>query len=434
MYDPTKPEAPPPLSPFVRWLVAMRKRGYLGLMGLAALVLLLIGLYWYTTSRAPSSGQGSSPTPRPSATVQASSPSTTPAAYAMSVGPAPSVGLKVPAGYAVHVFASGAGTARDLQFSPGGTLLVSNPATGNVTALPDANRDGVADSAKTVLHDSAPNVHGLAFYGGKLFVAEESRVVRYNWSEATLTATQDKVLFSLPTPNADHNKRTIVFDAAGHMFVSVGSTCNVCIESDPRSATIMESDADGANPHVFATGLRNAPFIAINPSSNELWSTEMGRDYLGDNTPPDEINIIQAGQNYGWPICYGAKIHDTNFDHKTYIADPCVTTIAPIFGVPAHNAPLGLAFIKSAQFPLPSQGDLIVAYHGSWNRSVPDGYKLVHLTVRGNTIAASEDFMTGFINGSTAAARPVDVTFDTYGNLFVSDDKSGSIYIVQKQL
>lgn len=349
----------------------------------------------------------------------------------ISVGKIPDFPINLPSGFAIHVFAVGLGTARDLQFSPGGTLLVSDPDAGNVYALPDKNNDGVADSVKTIIvGENRP--HGLAFYQGKLFVAEVDKVVRYSWSEATLTATKEKVLFSLPD-NIDHNNRTIVFDKTGRMFVSVGSTCNVCNESANLSGTIVVSDSNGSNPTVFAKGQRNAPFIQINPATGDLWATGMGRDYLGDNLPPDEINIIRQGGDYGWPNCYGNKIPDFTFNPGAN----CSNTIAPVYEVPAHNAPLGLVFINSVQFPKDWQGDLLVAYHGSWNSSIPVGYKVVHLKVNGNAITNSDDFMTGFLPagaliGSNSWGRPVDLTFDSKGNLFISDDKTGNIYIVQK--
>lgn len=374
-----------------------------------------------SASRAPKMDPKGASSPSPSATP---TPNT-----GISTGKIPDIPFKLPKGYVVHVFADGFKAARDLQFSPGGTLLVSDPAAATVTALRDTNRDGVADSAKQIITGGS-NVHGLAFYGGKLFVAKTDRVERYAWDEARLSATLDKTLFSLPASNS-HNRRTIAFNNEGRMFISVGSTCNVCVEDDNRFATILESDAEGTAPRIYAKGLRNAPFMALNPTSGEIWATEMGRDNLGDNIPPDEINIVRAGQDYGWPKCYGAKVHDTSYDRSS--SDPCGSTVAPIFAIPAHNAPLGLAFIKSNQFPLSQQSDLLVAYHGSWNRSTPDGYKIVRLSVRGNTITTSEDFMTGFINDRTVSGRPVDVTFDDRGNLYVSDDKAGAVYIVQKQ-
>jgi glucose/arabinose dehydrogenase len=355
----------------------------------------------------------------------------------ISSGSAPDFPMQLPANFTAHVFASGLGHPRVLVFSPGGTLLVSNPSDNQVLALPDVNHRGVADTNKTIISNEN-HVHGLAFYGDKLFIADVDKVVRYNWDETNLQATQDKVLFSLPQ-NSDHNNRTITFDNQGTMYVSVGSTCNVCNESNDWSATVIASNANGDNPHIFAKGLRNAAFIHLNPQTQELWGTEMGRDNLGDNIPPDEINIIKNGQNYGWPICYGNKIHDDNFDKRQYIRNPCEDTIAPIYEIPAHSAPLGWTFVKSQQFPADWQNDLLVAYHGSWNRSTPIGYKVVHLKVNGNSITNSEDFITGFLPSSilpgpvAAYARPVDLIFDQAGNLYLSDDKSGNIFIIQKK-
>jgi glucose/arabinose dehydrogenase len=385
---------------------------------LAVMLALAAGGFWLLWPH-PAKGPSLYHPPTPAATPTA-----------LSVGRAPDAPLVAP-GFAIHVFADHLGTARDLEFSPGGTLLVSDPNAGTVVALPDRNHDGTADEAKVVLR-AGDNPHGLAFHDGQLFVAQTSRVARYRWDEQTLTATFDRELFKLPSPNADHNKRTITFAPDGRMFVSVGSTCNVCTESDNRSATIMVANADGANPRIFASGLRNAPFMAINPTTQQLWSTEMGRDNLGDNTPPDEIDIIRDGKNYGWPICYGDRIHDTSFDRRQYFANPCASTEAPTYKVPAHNAPLGLAFINSTQFAKDQQGSLLVAYHGSWNRSVPDGYKVVRLSVSSNTITGSTDFITGFITGRTASARPVDLIFDPAGNLYLSDDKAGAVYIIQQ--
>ncbi len=402
-----------------RWLYS---RWTIGLAA-ATLGLIIAGSGWFLAAR-----YGESMAPRPTTLVATPTPTPGPA---MSAGRVPDAPLKVPAGYSVRVYAERLGTARDLVFSPGGVLLVSDPGAGTVTALPDGDRNGLADRNQVVLR-AGNNPHGLAFYGGYLFVAQTERVARYRWDEAKLTATFDRELFKLPA-NRNHNRRSLVITPNGQLFVSVGSTCNVCNEADERSATVMTSNTDGANVRIYARGLRNAPFLALHPTSGDVWATEMGRDNLGDNLPPDEINIVRDGANYGWPICYGDRVHDTNFDQARYFADPCAKTVPPLFSVPAHNAPLGLAFIKSSQWPADAQGDLLVAYHGSWNRSVPDGYKVVRLNVEGNRITGSEDVITGFINGRTVAARPVDVTFDAPGNLYVSDDKTGTIYIVQKQ-
>lgn len=357
----------------------------------------------------------------------------TPTSTSVSSGKTPTIPFHLPTGFTIHVFADNLGNPRDMVFSPGGTLLVSNPASNQVFALPDTKHDGVSDGKKTIINNEN-HIHGLAFYNNTLYVADVDKVVRYTWDENTLTATKDKVLFPLPD-NDDHNNRSLVFNSSGQMFVSVGSTCNVCKETPEQGGSVYTSDANGNNKRIFARGLRNAAFLTINPKTGDLWGTEMGRDYLGDNTPPDEINIIQDGKDYGWPICYGNKIHDTNFDKNQYIQDPCINTIPPIYQVPAHSAPLGVTFINSSQFPSDWQGDLLVAYHGDWNRTTPSGYKIVHLKVTGNTITNSEDFLTGFLLGTTkdsSAGRPVDVLFDAKGNVYVSDDKAGNIYIIQK--
>ncbi len=177
-------------------------------------------------------------------------------------------------------------------------------------------------------------------------------------------------------------------------------------------------------------------FLSVNPKTNEVWAGDMGRDLIGDDIPPEEINILRDGGNYGWPICYDNKIHDTNFDKKTYVRDPCADTVAPIYTFQAHSAPLGLTFINSSQFPSDWQGDLLVVYHGSGNRSVPTGYKVVHMKVTGNNITGEEDFLTGFLPPNTsigptgARGRPVDVIFNSQGSLFISDDKAGAVYKV----
>lgn len=337
--------------------------------------------------------------------------------------------LKISSPFTIGIFAkSFDGGARDLVFSPEGVLLVSIPSLGKVAALPDKNSDGVADEIKDILID-LDKPHGLAFFDGKLYVAEKTRVVRYNWDETTLKASLDKVLFSLPYVDPGHSTRTIAFNEKGGMFISIGSSCDVCFEKEPLLATVIMSDKDGRSPTLFAKGLRNAVFITVNPQTQELWGTEMGEDDLGEDLPPDEIVIIREGLDYGWPNCYGNKVFNAQFNPSGN-PDICTNTEGPIYEIAAHSAPLGLAFIDSKQFPKDWQGDLLAAYHGSWGRSTPSGYKIVRLRVSGNTILGEEDFVTGFL---PAIARPVDLVFDTYGSLYISDDKGGMIYKVIKR-
>jgi glucose/arabinose dehydrogenase len=343
--------------------------------------------------------------------------------------------LTKPEGYDLTIFSEDAPGARDLQFTPDGTLLVSLRTQGKVIALPDQNNDGHADQAIEVLK-GLQNPHGLAFWQGKLFVAEEKQVSRYSWDEQNKTATLERKLFDtpdgirLPGGGGGHQTRSLTFDPQGNLYISIGSTCNVCEQKEPWHAAVVITDQDGNNPRVFSKGLRNAVFLATHPQTGKIWVTEMGRDQLGDNIPGEEINILQENMHYGWPYCYGQRIYDSQFGRQT--PEFCQSTVPPIFEMQAHSAPLGLAFVESDQFPADWQGDLLVAFHGSWNRSVPTGYKVVKLDVEGETITGQTDVVAGFLQGRQSFGRPVDVTFDAAGHLYISDDKAGTVYLLRK--
>lgn len=346
-----------------------------------------------------------------------------------NVGASPDIPLKLPEGYRIGVFAKNIEKPRDLQLSPGGNMLVSSPSTGKVFVMVDRNSDGVADETKELI-SGLEWPHGLAFHDNKLFVADLNKVNRYSWNEEGLIATFEKTLFDLPK-SGGHVTRSLAITPSGTLYVTIGSTCNVCVEASELYAAVGISDIEGNNLRLFAKGLRNSVFLKLNPTTGELWATENSRDWLGDDLPPEEINIIRDGKDYGWPYCYGDRVHDKDFD-KSGPSSRCEETVAPIFKIQAHSAPLGLVFIKSTQFPDEWQGDLLVAYHGSWNRSVPTGYKIVRLEVDGNNIAKQEDFLTGFLDGSNALGRPVDLEFNKNGALFLSDDKANAVYKIVK--
>ncbi|MDO8270266.1 MAG: PQQ-dependent sugar dehydrogenase [Candidatus Levybacteria bacterium] len=343
---------------------------------------------------------------------------------AQQTGSRPDIPLTLPEGFQIGVFESGLINVRDLQFTPTGTLLASLMKEGSVVALPDKNKDGQADGIYTVIKD-LQKPHGIAFYKGKLFVAQEESVSRYSYDETNFVATFDKKLFDLPI-GGRHKTRSIVFDKKGNLYVSLGSTCDTCIEKNAFIATVLISDSEGKSPRVYSKGLRNAVFLAVNPVTDEIYATEMGRDFLGNTTPPDEINILSDNGNFGWPFCYGKKVWDKNFGFKD--ESYCRNTISPIYEIPAHSAPLGITFIKSSQVPSSWQNDILVSYHGSWNSTVPVGYKIVRISTKGTP--SEHDFITGFISGSDALGRPVDVEFDTDGSLYISDDKANAIYKV----
>lgn len=343
------------------------------------------------------------------------------------IGAPPQFSLKLPQGYSIGVFSDKVSGARDLEFSPSGTLLVSTFSKGSVVALPDKNNDGTADEEKVILK-GLDNPHGLAFYSNKLFVAEENKISKYSWDEATLTATFEKKLFDLPT-GGRHNSRSIVFDSKGNLYLSLGSTCDTCVEKESFISTVLISDSAGKAPRIFSKGLRNAVFLTVKPNTNDIYVTEMGRDYLGDTTPPDEINILHDGSDFGWPYCYGNKVYDKVFKKQSVAY--CANTVSPAFEIEAHSAPLGLTFINSPQFES-ENGKLLVAYHGSWNRSDKTGYKLVTIDFSNNP-PKQADFITGFLENEKTLGRPVDIIFDNAGSLYISDDNNGSIYKVIKE-
>lgn len=332
------------------------------------------------------------------------------------------LGLNLPPGFSIEVFAKDLGSPRVLAIDSAGTIIASIPADNKIVALPDQNQDGKADRT-VVLKDGLDKPHGLAIKDGKLYVAELKSVTSFDYDSQNLKLAGQKHIVDLPG-GGRHNTRTIGFGQDGKLYVSVGSTCDVCVEKDERNGSILQVDVQSGQSRVFAKGLRNSVFLTLNPENGKIWATEMGRDFLGDNLPPEEINIIEDGGDYGWPYCIGDRVVDTKFSQS----GQCQGTKTPIYKMCAHCAPLGLSFIKSKKFPKDWQGDLLVSLHGSWNSTVPVGYKVIRVDVDGEKVVGEEDFISGFLDGSQVKARPVDLIFNSDGDLFLTDDKAGHIY------
>lgn len=353
--------------------------------------------------------------------------------------------LKLPPGFRISLFAKDLPGARMLSQDNAGNLLVSLPESGRIVALPDRNGDRQADQAVTVVQ-GLNKPHGLAFrcYSSdgssdcKLFVAETDQLAAYDYDQSALKAGNKKKLMDLPD-DGGHWTRTVKVGPDDRLYLSIGSSCNVCEEKDERRAKLFSLKPDGTDLKEVARGLRNSVFFEWSYVDGRLWATEMGRDLLGDDLPPDEINIIETGtsspRNYGWPLCYGKNVHDTAFDKNTYIRNPCQepTELPSHIDLPAHSAPLGLAFVPEEGWPQAYWYNLLVAYHGSWNRSEPTGYKVARLKLdaQGKYLGA-EDFITGWLaaDRKSTLGRPVDLLVRPGGTAYLSDDFAGVVYLI----
>jgi glucose/arabinose dehydrogenase len=338
--------------------------------------------------------------------------------------------LNLPPGFQVNMYAVGIQGVRMLGLSPDGVLYATSPGAGVVVTLPDANKDGVADEVKTFA-DGLGGVHGIAFKDKGVYVATESSIFRLEDTDGDGVADKrDRLANDLPS-GGGHSTRTIAFGPDGKLYVSAGSSCNVCRESNEKRAAISRYSAEGQFEKVFASGLRNAVGIMFHSETGELWATNNGRDGLGDNVPPETVYNVKEGTNYGWPFCYGARIPDETMNPP---AGFCENTGVPAVEMQAHSAPLGLAFYTGDKFPAQFKGDMFVAFHGSWNRSEPTGYKVVRIRFADNQPDQAagdmlvEDFATGWLAGGDAWGRPVDPFTAPDGSLLVTDDRAGAIY------
>jgi glucose/arabinose dehydrogenase len=328
--------------------------------------------------------------------------------------------LHLPPGFHIAVFAPDVPGVRYLALGPRGVVYASRPRAGTIVRLPDANGDGIADSVVTVA-SGLNQPFGIAFRGDTMYVAENTAVVRFDPGSANRIV----VVPSIPGGRG-HSTRTIVFGTDGKMYVSVGSSCNICDETDSMRAAVVQFNRDGSGGRVFARGLRNSVGLAVHPTTGDLWATNNDRDMLGDDLPPERINIIKDGRYYGWPQCYlpGQR-------NPEYANADCSTVEPPAITFQAHSAPLGITFYTGTAFPVAYRGDAFVAFHGSWNRSVPTGAKVVRVQVENGRPVAIDDFVTGWQRSDGSRwGRPVSLVVAADGALLVSDDMGGKIWRV----
>ncbi|NQX89350.1 MAG: PQQ-dependent sugar dehydrogenase [Halioglobus sp.] len=334
----------------------------------------------------------------------------------------------VPDGFVLNLYEDDLPGARFLHVTPSGDLLVSRPHKGDIVLLKrDQDGDGKPDGRVTLL-SSLRRPLGLDIHDDWLYVAESNRIIRVPFDSALgLVAGNLHVLVAGLTDNGNHWSKTLRVGPDDKLYLAQGSTCNICEEDDPRRATIMRFELDGSGGEIIATGLRNSVGFDWAPWDDALFATENGRDLLGDDTPPCELNRITAGRFYGWPYFYGENVADAAMEPDPLAAQRQPT--APVHGFRAHNAPLGMTFLRWDKRPTAYKNSALVALHGSWNRSSPDGYKVVslHWTQAG---IEEKDFLSGFLQDGNISGRPVDVTEGTDGTIYISDDYAGAIYSV----
>ncbi len=333
--------------------------------------------------------------------------------------------LWVPTGFSIDIYAADVPGARSLALSPSGTLFVGTRAEGKVYAVTDENRDFKADRVVGLaqgLH--MPN--GVAFYDGDLYVAEVSRILRFSNIEENLEGPPPPVVVAENYPSEEHHGwKFIAFGPDGKLYVPVGAPCNVCLPERELYATITRLNPDGSGREIFARGVRNTVGFDWHPLTRELWFTDNGRDWLGENRPPDELNRApRAGLHFGFPFCHGKDLPDPELNRDRQ----CGEFTSPVLELGPHVAALGMRFYDGGQFPEKYRGGIFIAEHGSWNRQVPIGYRVMFVRVQDNQPQSYEVFAQGWLQDAVASGRPVDVLVLPDGSLLVSDDKGGRIY------
>ena len=332
--------------------------------------------------------------------------------------------ITLPAGFEIKLYAQ-IPNARSMTLSPNGTLFVGNRSGGKVYTI--QTRNEVAQiKTPLVIAERLNMPNGVAVKDGALYVAEINRVLRYDDIEARLKNPPQPVVVNDRFPrDRQHGWKFIAFGPDGDLYVPVGAPCNICEPDADRYAALMRMKADGSDLEVFARGIRNTVGFDWHPQTKELWFTDNGRDRLGDNVPPDELNhASKAGLHFGYPYCHGADIPDPEYGKKK----PCNEFTRPAQSLGPHVAALGMRFYTGSMFPSEYRNQIFIAEHGSWNRSTPIGYRVTVVELKGNQAVSYRPFAQGWLQGNRAWGRPVDVLVMPDGALLVSDDEAGAIY------
>ena len=331
--------------------------------------------------------------------------------------------VRLPAGFRMEVYADDVPGARSMALGQNGTLFLGSRTQGKVYAVVPARQPG-AKPTTHVIADKLLSPNGVAFRDGALYVAEINRISRYDSIESSVQQPPAPKVVRADLPkDAHHGWRYIAFGPDGKLYVPIGAPCNVC--NEPKYGVITRMNADGSGYEVFARGIRNTVGFTWHPQSNELWFTDNGRDWLGDDQPPCELNVApRAGLDFGFPYCHAGTIADPDFGRF----GDCAKSTPPVQKLGAHVAPLGVKFYTGTAFPESYRNQVFIAEHGSWNRKQKSGYRITLVRLEGGKAVNYTPFATGFNRQDDVFGRPVDLLVLADGSMLVSDDTAGAVY------
>lgn len=333
--------------------------------------------------------------------------------------------IKLPPGFHIDIYASGIKGARSLAIGQRGTIFVGSRSDGKVYALQDSNGDFRADR-RFVIASGLNSPNGVAFRNNALYVAEINRILRFDAIESKLSNPPAPVVVNDTFPKETHHGwKFIRFGPDGYLYIPVGAPCNVCDPSDPRYASIMRMRPDGTGLEIFAKGIRNSVGFDWHPKTHTFFFADNGRDWMGNNMPPDELNMApKKGMHFGFPYCHGNNIVDPKFGK----GKKCTDFTQPVKELGPHVAALGMRFYTGKQFPENYINQIFIAEHGSWNRIPSIGYRITLVSFAKDRSPSYSVFAQGWLEGITSWGRPVDILVMPEGSLLVSDDKADAIY------
>lgn len=334
--------------------------------------------------------------------------------------------LKLPPGFSISIYAAPVPGARSMTLGSNSIVFVGSISEGKVYAI--VSNQNATDKTKVLTIASGlimPN--GVVFYQNNLYVADVDRILRFDNVENHLSNPPKPIIIVSNLPkDRHHGWRYLRIGPDKKLYVSIGAPCNNCLSEDQRYATIMRMNLDGSHQEVFARGIRNSLGFDWDPTTHQLAFTDNGRDWMGDDLPPEELNYaVQPNQHFGFPYCYGKNVADSKHGHTF----SCSSFVPPVLELPAHVAPLGMTFYTGNMFPVQYQHNIFIAEHGSWNRSHKSGYQVIAVS-RNDKVWTAKTFITGWLQNESVWGRPVDLLVMPDGSLLISDDYAGVIYRV----